>query len=58
MEARAKSRIDSSKLYMVIATPEPGNLKTLNSIGAEPSSGVKVTVSVPGPGTLKSVARY
>ena len=39
-------------------TPDEGKSKTLNSIGLEPSVGVKVTVSFPGPGTLKSVARY
>ena len=57
-DARAKSLIKSSRLYIAIATPEEGNLKTSNSIGADPSSGVKVTVRVPAPGTLKSVARY
>jgi hypothetical protein len=41
-----------------MATPDEGKSKTLNSIGLEPSVGVKVTVSFPGPGTLKSVARY
>ena len=39
-------------------TPDDGKSKILNSIGFEPSFGVKVIVSVPGPGTLKSVALY
>ena len=43
---------------MAIATPPPGKSKTSNSIGSLPSVGVKVRVSVPGPGTTKSVARY
>ena len=43
---------------MPIATPELGKSNTLNSIGSEPSSGVKVIVSLPAEGTLKSVARY
>ena len=35
-----------------------GKSNTLNSIGAEPSSGTNESVSFPGPGTLKSVALY
>src|SRR5258708_6272590 len=58
MDARAKPRIDSSRLYIARATPEPGKSKTLSSIGSPPSFGVKVRVSVPSPGTNRSVARY
>ena len=43
---------------MPSATPASGKRKISNSCGAEPSSGVKVMVSVPAPGTLMSVARY
>ena len=39
-EARAKSRIESSKLYMPMAMPPPGKLATSISIGAPPSAGV------------------
>ncbi len=42
---------------MASATPEPGDLKTSRSITV-PSSPLKVRVSVPLPGYLKSVARY
>jgi isocitrate dehydrogenase len=56
--ARAKSRIESSRLYIPMATPAVGKSNTLNSIGAEPSSGTNERVSFPGPGTLKSVALY
>ena len=47
--------IDSAN---AIATPPPGDWKTSCSIGAEPSAGWKVIVSVPSPGNRKSVARY
>ncbi len=43
---------------MPIATPPPGKSATSNSIGALPSAGVYVIVTVPGPGTTKSVALY
>ena len=45
-------------MYIASATPEPGAWNTSCSIGAEPSFGVNVTVSVPSPGKRKSVARY
>ena len=57
-DARAKSRIDSSRLYIARATPGPGAWNTSCSIGADPSFGVNVIVSVPSPGNRKSVARY
>ena len=40
-----------------MAMPEPGDWNTSRSI-LVPSSPTKVMVSVPLPGTLKSVARY
>jgi len=43
---------------MPIATPEPGDWKTSNCCGSEPSFGVKVIVRVPSPSKRKSVARY
>ena len=43
---------------MPSATPPSGKRKISYCRGVEPSSGVKVMVSVPGPGTLMSVARY
>jgi hypothetical protein len=55
---RAKSRIESSRLYIAIATPPPGDWNTSRSIGSPPSLGWKVSVSVPSPGNVKSVARY
>jgi hypothetical protein len=42
---------------MTRAAPEL-EVEALNSIGAEPSVGVKVSVNLPAPGTLMSVARY
>jgi hypothetical protein len=57
MDARAKSRIESSRLYIAMATPEPGNWNTSRSIFL-PSSPTKERNSLPLPGTLKSVARY
>jgi hypothetical protein len=41
-----------------MAMPPPANLATSNSIGSPPSSGVYEMVTVPGPGTTKSVALY
>ena len=58
MLARAKPRIDSSTLYIASATPPPLNSNTSRSIGSPPSAGVNFTMSVPAPGTTKSVARY
>src|SRR6185295_18947898 len=55
--ARAKSRIESSRLYMLMATPAPGDLNTSRSITV-PSSPTNFIVSVPLPGNLMSVARY
>ncbi len=57
-QARAKPMIDSSRLYMAIATPPPGKSNTSKDIALPPSSGWKVRVSLPLPGTTKSVARY
>ena len=45
-------------MYIASATPGPGAWKTSCSIGADPSFGVNVIVSVPSPGNRKSVARY
>ena len=42
---------------MAIVTPEPGALNTSRSITL-PSSPVNLSVIVPLPGNLKSVARY
>ena len=50
--------MESSTLYIAIATPEDLKSKTSVSIGAEPSSGTKEMVSFPAPGTRKSVALY
>ncbi len=58
MQARAKPRIDSSRLYMPMAIPDSGKSKTSWVMASPPSAGWKVMVSLPGPGTLKSVARY
>ena len=58
MQARAKSRIDSSRLYMASATPPPGKSNTSRSMVSPPFAGSKRTVSLPLPGTTKSVARY
>ena len=58
MQARAKSRIDSSRLYMPSATPPPGKRKIWRSIVSPPLSGSKVIFSVPEPGMTMSVARY
>ena len=43
---------------MASATPLSAKRKTSNCCGAPPPSGVKVSVSVPAPGTRMSVARY
>ncbi len=57
--ARAKSRMESLKLYIPIPTPPSApKVATSNCIGSPPSDGVYVIVSVPGPFTLKSVALY
>ena len=58
MQALAKPRIESSRLYMPMATPPPSKSKTSRSTGGLPSAGVNVIVRRPGPGTTKSVARY
>ncbi len=58
MQARAKPRIDSSRLYIDMATPPSGKSNTSRVTGALPSAGVKVMVSLPAPCTTKSVARY
>ena len=51
--------MDRLKLYMPSTTPPSSGMRTTsNSIGSPPPSGVKVMVTVPGPGTLKSVALY
>ena len=57
-QARAKPLIDASRLNIAIVTPAPGALKTSRSTGAPPPSGVKVSLMVPGPSNLISVARY
>ena len=58
-DARAKSAIEALKLYMPIATPPSAeNFATTCWIGSPPSSGVKVIVRLPAPGTLKLVALY
>ncbi len=49
--------MESSRLYIAMATPGEGNWKTSSSIFV-PSSPSKTRRSLPGPGTLKSVARY
>src|SRR4029450_13832558 len=56
-EARAKSAIESSRLYIDIAMPQPGALKTSFSITV-PSSPTNFIDSVPLLGNLMSVARY
>ena len=43
---------------MPMAVPPPGKSITSYSVGSPPSAGVKVIVSLPAPGTTKSVARY
>ena len=58
MLARAKPRIDSSRLYIESATPGLLNSNTSRTTGSPPSAGANVIVSLPAPGTLKSVARY
>ena len=55
--ARAKSRIESSRLYIASATPGEGNWNTSSSI-LLPSSPSQTSRSLPGPGTRKSVALY
>ena len=54
----AKPLIDSSVLYMVMATPSPLKLYTSKVWAAPPSSGWNVTVNLPFPLVTKSVARY
>jgi hypothetical protein len=57
--ARPKSSIDFLKLYMPITTPPSSGICTTSwTIGSLPSSGVKVSMTVPGRSTLKFVARY
>ena len=50
--ARAKSRIDLSRLYIAMATPAPGASKTSRSISV-PSSPTNLIVSLPGPGKFE-----
>ena len=58
-DARAKSRMESLKLYIPITTPPFSGMETIScTIGALPSAGVKVIETVPGWSTLKLVARY
>src|ERR1700744_4386582 len=58
-DARAKSRMESLKLYIPITTPPFSGIETTScTIGSLPSAGVKVSVTVPGFSTLKLVARY
>src|SRR5271156_6903061 len=58
-DARAKSRMESLKLYIPITTPPSSGIDTTScTIGSLPSAGVKVNVTVPGRSTLKLVARY
>src|ERR1700758_4580724 len=58
-EARAKSRMESLKLYIPITTPPSSGIDTTScTIGSPPSAGVKVIATVPGRSTLKLVARY
>jgi hypothetical protein len=56
-EARAKSRIELSRLYIARVTPLPGALNTSRSITL-PSSPTNLSEIVPLVGNLKSVARY
>ena len=58
MQDLAKSLMDSSRLYIVMAIPDPGKSNTSCSTVSLPSSDVHLTVSFPLPGTLKSVALY
>ncbi|CKS58787.1 Uncharacterised protein [Mycobacterium tuberculosis] len=51
--------MDSLKLYIPSTTPPSSGMDTIScTIGALPSAGVKVSVTVPGWSTLKFVARY
>ena len=43
---------------MPMAMPGSGKSKISRVCGSLPSAGVKVMVSLPAPGTRKSVARY
>jgi len=43
---------------MARATPLPLKSYTVISVGLDPSAGAKLRVSLPGPGTSKSVDRY
>ena len=54
---RNEDPFNAGELHQM-ATPEDSKLKTSVLIGADPSSGTNEIVSFPGPGTLKSVARY
>jgi hypothetical protein len=56
-DARANSRIDSSRLYIPMATPAPRGLEHL-ALDGLPVSPTNRIVSVPLPGKWKSVARY
>ena len=51
-EACAKPVIDSSVLYMAMATPGSLKSKTFMVVGAEPSLGVKTSSRRPAPGTM------
>ncbi len=53
----AKPWIDSSVLYMDMATPLPLKSYTSMTVGS-PDGGVKTSCSLPGPGAIKSVERY
>src|ERR1700759_3955568 len=58
-DARAKSRMESLKLYIPITTPPSSGMDTIScTMGSLSSSGEKVNVAVPGRSTLKFVARY
>ncbi len=58
-DARAKSRMESLKLYIPITTPPSSGMDTTScTIGSLPSAGVKVIATVPGLSTLKLVDRY
>lgn len=48
----------SPETYMPMQTPGPSKACTSNVEGGPSPSGVKVMVSLPGPFTAKSVARY
>ena len=59
MEECAKSRMDSSVLYMAMVTPPPlVKSNTSSTSGCAPSAGAYVSVTLPLPGTTMSVALY